>query len=102
MQLRQHRADTLLERLGRESLVASTVETDGGMIANAQHEIFHIVHKESVVVWYRAVRWIREPEVLPDHHPVPIASLVECFVPDLAHPVPDHGEVHLAVIAHRR
>src|SRR5580658_10696733 len=31
---------------------------------------------------------------------MPVASVVESVLADLAHPVADHGEVHVAVVAH--
>ena len=54
-----------------------------------------------VVVGVGTVPRIRQPEILPHHHAIPVAGFVEFVVADLPHPVADHVEVHLRVVAHR-
>src|ERR1700679_1539069 len=100
MQLRKRLADAILEWLGWVALVAPAVKADRGVVANAQQKISHVTHEEGVVIGDGTVPGISEPEVLPDHNAMPIAGLVKSLVADLSNPVADHGEVHLAVIAH--
>jgi hypothetical protein len=70
------------------------------MIANAQQVVFRIGEKEIVVIGVWAVPRIREPEVLPYNYAVAIGSFVEGVVAGLSHPVTNHVEVLVAVIAH--
>src|SRR6201998_2047509 len=93
-------ANPLLERRGREALVAAAVETYGRMIPDAQDKVVHVLQEELIVVWFRAVPRIGQPEVLPNHNPMAIAGFVKCVIADLADPVANHGEIHLTVIAH--
>ena len=70
------------------------------MISDAQHEVFHVLQEELVVVWFRAVPRIGQPEVLPHHDSMTIAGFVKRLIADLTDPVANHREIHLAVIAH--
>ena len=54
----------------------------------------------SLVVGIRAVHRIGQPEILPHHDAVLVAGIVELVVAGLPHPVADHGEVHVLVVAH--
>ena len=56
--------------------------------------------EHGVVVGIGAVPRIRQPEILPHHHPMAVAGIVELILADLADPVADHVEVHLGVVAH--
>src|SRR5271168_1800891 len=71
------------------------------MVADPQHQVLHIAYEEIVVVGDWAVPRVRQPEVLPDDHPMPVAGFPEGVVADLPDPVANHREVHLAVIADR-
>ena len=53
-----------------------------------------------VVVGVGTVPGIGQPEILPHHDAVAVAGFVEGVVADLPHPVADHVEVHVAVVAH--
>ena len=72
-----------------------------GVAANRRIKSRAFVRRHRVVIGDWAVPWVGEPEVLPDHDAVAVACFVKCVVADLADPVADHGEVHLAVVAHR-
>ena len=60
--------------------------------------ILGIRKEHALIVRIRAVGGVRQPEVLPNHHPVAVAAIVELFVADLPYPVPYHVEMHLAVV----
>ena len=101
MQRRHHTSHPVVERFGRVSLVTAAVEPDGRVVANPLHEIGNVRHEKVVVPGVGTVERIRQPKILPHHDPILIRRLIKGIVARLADPVPDHGEVHFLVVAHR-
>ena len=66
--------------------------------ADAADVVASIREKHCVVFGNRTVPRIGQPEVLPHDDAMAIAGLIKGIVADLADPVADHGEVHLAVV----
>src|ERR1035437_2889697 len=100
MVLRKDGTNAVLKWRGRKAFVTSAVEADGGVVADSQNEVSGVAQKQGVVCGNRAIPRVRQPEVLPDDDAVPVAGFVEGVVSDLPDPIADHGEVHLAVVAH--
>ena len=100
MLLLHNAAQGFVDGLGREALVAAAVQADGGMAADALHIIFGIRDKHVGIVGVGTVSGIGQPEVLPDHDAVLVAGVIQFFVTDHAHPVAQHGEVHVGMIGH--
>ena len=102
-QLRVERSHTLaqplVEDLGRVALVATTVESQGGMATDARDEVAGVVHEHLIVGRVGAVPRIGEPEVLPDHQSVAVAGLEEGLRSRLSHPVAYHRHIHVAMVA---
>src|SRR5579883_1259858 len=67
MQLSQECPNSLLQRRRRIAFVASAIQADGRMVADAQQQISGIGQEHGIVVRLRPVPRIRQPEVLPDH-----------------------------------
>ena len=80
------------------SLVASAIDADGGMAADAVHVVLGIVNEHVGIIGIGAVGGIGQPEVLPYHDAVFITRFIQLFVANHAHPVAHHGEVHVLVI----
>src|SRR5580658_3365196 len=102
MQIAERFANAIFERFGGISLIATAVEADGGVVANAQDKVLQIVEEERIVERLRPIPWVGEPEILPHHYAVPVAGFKECIIAHLPNPVADHCEVHVTVVAHGR
>src|SRR6185312_5172103 len=89
------------QRSRREPLVASAVETERSMAANALNKVPRVREEHGVVFRNGTVPGIGQPEILPDDDAVTVAGFVEGVVADLADPIANHREVHFAVITHR-
>ncbi len=89
-----------LQRGRRKSLVAATVEGYRRVMPDVTDKVARVLHEHSLVVGVGPVPWVGEPEVLPYHDAVFVASVVEFLVANLPHPVADNVEVHVAVVAH--
>ena len=89
-----------VERLWRQALVAAAIEAHGGMVADLQNVIPRVAQEQIVIVGVGAVGRICQPEVLPHHDAVLVARVVESLVAGETHPVPNHGEVLVALVAH--
>ncbi len=70
------------------------------MAADTPNVILCIRQEHGVVIRDGTVPRVRQPEVLPYHHAMAIARLVESLVADLADPVANHRKVHLTVVSH--
>ena len=68
------------------------------MVPDASDHVFGILHEHVGVYGIGTVPGIGQPEILPDHDPVPVAGLVKFIVPDLSYPVSDHGKIHVGMI----
>ena len=103
-QLRMERGDSLLQRLlqrrRRITLVAATVERDGGVTADATDDVARVLHEHRLVVGIGSVPGVGQPEVLPDHDAILVAGVIELTVANLSDPVADHVHIHVAVVAH--
>ena len=100
MELGDECAQSIVNRLGGQALVAPAIDADGGVIANFEQVVAGVVEEELVVVGIGAVPRIGEPEVLPDDDAVAICGVVEELVVGLADPVTNHVEVLVSVEAH--
>ena len=87
-----------IDSLRWESLVTSYPDTNAGMTADTAQIILCIAQEQHIVVRIRSVGRVSQPEVLPYHDTMLIASLVESLVANLSYPVTNHGAVHLLVI----
>ena len=94
--------ESVIEDRRRVAFVAPAIEADRGVVPDAIDEIGGVLQEHRVVRWIRSVGGIGQPEILPDHDAVAIAGLEESVITDLADPVSDHREAHVAVVAHRR
>jgi len=70
------------------------------MVADAQNHVLDVAQEHVVVVGIGAIQRVGEPEILPHDDAKLVAGLEELVVADLPDPVADHGEVHVAVVAH--
>ena len=70
------------------------------MVAHAQGIVACIVKEHLFVKRVGAVAGVGQPEVLPNHDAILVASLIKLFVASHAHPVTYHVKVHVAVILH--
>ena len=87
-----------IERLWWEPFVAPTVKSDACMRTHATGIVLSILQEKHIVIRIRSISRISQPEVLPYHDTMLIASLVESLVANLSYPVTNHGAVHLLVI----
>ncbi len=99
VQLGQQFADAVFQRLGRGAFVAAAIQAHRGVVAYAQQRVADVAQEHVVVVGVGAVDGVGQPEILPHHDAVAVAGVVEGVVAGLSHPVADHGEVHVAVVA---
>ena len=72
------------------------------MLTDAKHVVAGIFQEHRVVVGIRSIDGVGEPEILPNHDAVAVASLVKFAVARLSDPISDAIQVHFAMVAHRR
>ena len=70
------------------------------MLAHAQGVVACVGKEHVLILRVWSVAGVGEPEVLPHHDAIFVASLVELLVAGHAHPVANHVEVHVAVVTH--
>ena len=101
MQVAKNLPNPILKRRRREALITPAVKADGRMIPDAKNQVIRVLQEEVVVIRFGAVPGIGKPEVLPHYNAMTVAGFIKGFIADLADPVADHGEIHLAVVADR-
>ena len=69
------------------------------MAADAAYVILGIGDEQVRIIRIGPVSRIGQPEVLPDHDTVTVASLIEFFIADHAHPVAQDVHVHIGMIS---
>ena len=93
-------AQRLVDLFGRKTFVTSAVKADRRMAANPFHIIFRIGDKHFRIIRIGSVGRVSQPEVLPDHDTVAVASLIKLLVADHADPVTHHRKVHIGMVSH--
>ena len=68
------------------------------MVADSSDIIFEVINKHIRMDGIGAIGRIGEPEILPDHNSIGVASIIKCFVINLTHPISDHIKIHVLVI----
>ena len=90
----------IVQWLRRIALVAATVDTDAGVVADFQHKVTGVIHKHGVIIRVGTISRIGQPKVLPHHNTIAVTGFKEFLVAGHAHPVAYHVVVHLLVMAH--
>ena len=93
-------AQRLVDLFRRETFVTTAIKSDRRMAANPFYIIFRIGDKHFRIIRIRSVGRVSQPEVLPDHDTVAVASLIQLLVADHADPVTHHREVHIRMQSH--
>ena len=89
----------IIQCLRRVSFVTSTIKTYRWVITDFSEIILSICNKHLFIERIRSIIRIGKPEVLPYHHSVLVARLVELLIACHTHPVTDHSEVHICVVS---
>ena len=69
------------------------------MIADTAYIVFGIGDKHFRIIRVWSVRRISQPEVLPNHNTVSVASFVKLFVTNHSYPVAHDVEVHVSMVS---
>jgi len=70
------------------------------MVTETFHIILSIGDKHLRIIRIGSVGRIRQPEILPDHDTMTVASLIQFLVADLSYPVTHHRKVHISMVSH--
>src|SRR5659263_159099 len=100
MKFREQSAYCRIQYLRGIAFIPSAIKSDGRMVTDSFDHIFGVIHKHFRVVWVWAISRVCQPEVLPNHNSMTVASFEKFIVTGLSYPVSYHSKVHIGVISH--